>query len=184
MPTIKIEVKDKIAKSPTAQIVCGNSDYQIEFAFDEEWAAYDTKTARFVWNGQHADVIFDGNVCPAPIISGATACAVGVFAGDLHTTTPALVACSKSILCEDGAPADPQPDVYAQLLAKYDEISKRLDDEGNAVLTVNGNAPDESGNVSIDMVVLETMIALNVAPILLDNGAILVDNDAAILINM
>lgn len=116
MPTIKIQVKNKIAISPAERIVCGNSDYQIEFQFDDEWAAHSVKTARFVFNGQHEDVPFSGNVCHAPVIRGATMCAVGVYAGDLQTTTPALVSCEKSILCEGGLPADPAPDVYAQIM--------------------------------------------------------------------
>lgn len=116
MPTIVIEVKNKIAKSPVERIVCGNSDFEIKFAFDEEWAAHNVKTARFAYNGTFEDIVFNGDVCGVPIIRNANVCMVGVFAGDLRTTTPALVACDKSILCADGVPADPQPDVYQQLL--------------------------------------------------------------------
>lgn len=116
MPTIEIEVKNKVARSPAAPIVCGNGDYEIKFIFDDEWAAHNIKTARFAYNGHYEDVVFDGNKCVAPIIRGATVCAIGVYAGDLHTTTPALVTCHKSILCESGLPADPPPDVYAQIM--------------------------------------------------------------------
>jgi hypothetical protein len=116
MPTIQIAVKNKIAASPVEQLVCGNSDYQIEFLFDEEWDSLSVKTARFVWNGQKQDVVFEGNTCPVPVISNATTCLVGVYAGDLRTTTPALVGCRKSVLCEGGLPADPAPDVYAQIM--------------------------------------------------------------------
>lgn len=127
MPTINIEVKNKIAKSPLEHIVCGNSDYFIKFIFDSEWEEYRTKTARFEWSGQHYDQIFDGDICNIPVISDANVCAVGVFAGNLHTTTPALITCDKSILCNDSAPADPLPDVYntlnEKLNALYDEIS-------------------------------------------------------------
>lgn len=122
MPIIEISVKNKVAASPTAQIVCGNSDYQIKFAFDDEWAAYGVKTARFSYGGKFVDVVFEGDICNAPVISGATVCAVGVFAGDLHTTTPALISCAKSILCNEGAPADPAPDVYAQIMELLNKI--------------------------------------------------------------
>lgn len=107
MPTIEIEVNNKTARSPIEPIVCGNSDYQIKFLFDEEWAEHKTKTARFCWNDQRADVIFEGDTCTAPIITNAMSCRVGVYAGDLHTTTPALIQCVKSILCLGGIPADP-----------------------------------------------------------------------------
>lgn len=40
-----------------------------------------------------------------------------MYAGDLMTTTPAYIDCDNSILCGGGTPADPQPDVYAQLMA-------------------------------------------------------------------
>lgn len=116
MPTIQIAVKNKIAASPVAQLVCGNSDYQFEFLFDADWDSFPVKTARFVWNGQQQDVVFEGNTCTAPVISNATTCLVGVYAGDLRTTTPALVGCRKSVLCEGGVPADPAPNVYAQIM--------------------------------------------------------------------
>lgn len=128
MPTINIEIKNKIAKSPAERIVCGNSDFKIKFLFDEEWAAYNVKTARFIYNGHPVDVVFEGDTCDVPKISGANVCEVGVYAGDLHTTTPALVACYKSILCKGGVPADPMPDVYAQLMEKLNKITG-LDDE-------------------------------------------------------
>lgn len=117
MPVINIQVRRKKASNPLTRIVCGNSDYLISFDFDEEWAAHDAKTARFIWNGQYADVVFTGNICAVPVITNASVCAVGVYAGDLQTTTPALIGCDKSILCGGGLPADPTPDVYAQIMA-------------------------------------------------------------------
>lgn len=129
MPIIEIEVTNKIAQAPVQSIVCGNKDYQVKFLFDDEWAAYKTKTARFAFNGQVVDVLFDDDVCNVPVISNARTCAVGVYAGDLHTTTPALVSCVKSILCKGGAPADPTPDLYAQLLEKLNDIDEITEDE-------------------------------------------------------
>ena len=116
MPVISIPVRRKKAISPAAHIVCGNSDYQISFNFDEEWGGHDVKTARFIWGEQFVDVVFTGDICDVPVISNAAWCAVGVFAGDLRTTTPATIACDKSILCGEGVPADPPPDVYAQIM--------------------------------------------------------------------
>lgn len=116
MPTISIMVRQRRAKSPINHIVCGNKDYTAHFDFDAEWDAYTMKTARFIWNGQFEDVVFSGNTCAVPQINNASVCAVGVFAGDLHTTTPAFVKCEKSILCGDVSPAEHNPDVYAQLM--------------------------------------------------------------------
>ena len=43
---INIKVKDKIAVGDETLIVCGNSDYTVNFELDAEWAAYDKKTMR------------------------------------------------------------------------------------------------------------------------------------------
>lgn len=123
MPEMNITVRNKIAtKTDNVVYVCDNSDYVINFDFDSEWDAYDTKTARFDYDGKHTDVVFTGNQCNVPIITNTYAFHVGVFGGDLHTTTAARVPCRKSILSAAGAPADPTPDVYDQLM----EIIKGL----------------------------------------------------------
>lgn len=103
MKNLNISVTNKIAKylQRDGVIVCGNSDYQITFTFDAEWDAYPTKTARFIWNGKYWDQPFTGNVCPVPIIQNAVFVIVGVYAGDLRTTTPASITCKRSILCDD-----------------------------------------------------------------------------------
>lgn len=123
---IDIIVKNKIASvvDPAAYIVCGNSDYIINFTFDEDWAAYEVKTARFVFGGSFVDVVFYGNNCPVPVISNSIAVSVGVFAGNLSTTTPAYINCKKSIICNDGLPAEPFPDAYAQIQKELDETKK------------------------------------------------------------
>lgn len=117
MPNICISVKNKIAVHTDRQwYVCGNSDYTAVFEFDHEWDEYETKTARFRYNQHHEDVVFKGNVAQIPVITNTNEFEVGVFAGDLHTTTPAMVLCEKSILCGDGTPVDPTPDVYDQIM--------------------------------------------------------------------
>ncbi len=119
MPKINIIVRKKIAQAVgDTHIVCGNSDYTAVFDFDEEWDAYETKTARFIWNGKYTDVVFSGSECPIPVILDAFGVLVGVYAGDLHTTTAATVDTEKSILCRNGLPTEPKPDVYAQLLER------------------------------------------------------------------
>lgn len=117
MPNICISVKNKIAVHADRQWnVCGNSDYTAVFEFDHEWDEYETKTARFRYNQYHEDVVFKGNVAQIPVITNTNEFEVGVFAGDLHTTTPAMVLCEKSILCGDGTPVDPAPSVYDQIM--------------------------------------------------------------------
>lgn len=135
---ININVKNKIATAAEDYIVvCGNSDYIINFTFDAEWDEHNTKTARFGFtqNGvkKFIDVIFDGNVCNMPVLSNTTTVEIGVYAGDLHTTTPCLLSCKKSILCEGGTPEEPPEDIYNQIIEKCDEaVSKAASVEERA----------------------------------------------------
>lgn len=117
MKTFEISVKDKIAALTNREMyVCGNSDFVVDFSFDAEWDAYDTKTARFAYKGTYQDQVFQGTQCPVPIIHDTQIIMVGVFAGNLHTTTAACISARRSILSGSGVPADPAPDVYVQIM--------------------------------------------------------------------
>ena len=130
---ITIEIKNKIATCLTElPIVCGNSDYLIDFVFDEEWAAHDVKTAVFVANGKSMEQVFNGTVCPVPVFSNTLIAWVGVFAGaindgTLSTSTPALVKCIPCVTDGDKVPMAPPDDVYNQILAL---INKYLEQGG------------------------------------------------------
>lgn len=136
MPTITITVTDKVASlTSDSVIVCGNSDYEIEFTFDSEWTGYTTKTLRIAYIKKGAkmyqDVLFNGTTVAIPALYGVNECAIGVYAGNIHTTTPALIPCSRCIT--DGEPTHdpPSPDVYNQLL----EYLAGLQGGGNPVHT-------------------------------------------------
>ncbi len=117
MNRIEISVQNRVAwQTNSVDYICGNGDFVVGFVFDSEWDEYETKTARFIYNGEHTDIVFTGTECKVPKILNVKRMEVGVFAGDLYTTTPAFVHCRKSILCDSGAPADPMPDVYAQIM--------------------------------------------------------------------
>lgn len=102
-------------------IVCGNSGYTIDFTFDQEWEAYAAKTARFVYahdgKAKYHDVVFTGTTVEVPILSNVREVMVGVYAGDLRTTTPARIRCERSILCGDPIHDEPSEDVYNQIMA-------------------------------------------------------------------
>ena len=122
---ITIEIKNKIATCLTLKpVVCDNKNYVCEFIFDEEWLEYSVKTARFVANHQSVDVVFEGNVCKMPPVSNAKVLWVGVYAGDLSTTTSAIVNCTPSILSGNNVPAPPREDIYAQMLSMCDDAVK------------------------------------------------------------
>lgn len=127
MIKLQIIVSNKVATyvKRGGNIVCGNSDYEIEFTFDQEWDAYESKTARFIWGGKYHDVDFEGTTCPVPVVQGATLLSVGVYAGNLCTTTPALIGCEKSILCGD----EPQSEGSAE---QYTNEAKAAADRAEA----------------------------------------------------
>lgn len=141
MIDLHISVNNKIAtfQRRDGDIVCGNSDYQIKFTFDEEWEAYENKIARFVFGGQFQDVEFTGDTCPVPILSGVTLCEVGVYAGELCTTTSAFIACKPSILCHEASPSVENDGYYANEARKYAEEAKEARDGVASPYIKDGN---------------------------------------------
>lgn len=122
---LNIEVRDKIATltSQDFQLVGGNSDYEVVFDFDEAWVDHNVKTALFVFGDSSVAQVFEGNICKGVAIHNAITCYVGVFSGDIVTTTPATISDIKpSITDIGGKPQDPTQSVYdqiIQLLNKY-----------------------------------------------------------------
>lgn len=122
MQTIKVNVVDKVATAEgNPFIVCGNSDYTILFNFDAAWSGQGTKTARFTYeqDGEEvfSEVVFSGNSCKAPVIHNAKKVFVGVYAGDILSTTRCGINCKASILDGDGIEHDePEADVYNQIV--------------------------------------------------------------------
>lgn len=129
MPNINITVAEKIATNttPGEVIVCGNSDYTVNFTFDAEWTATALKIARFVYvqGGavKHQEVEFTGNTVAVPILYDIQEVQVGVYAGDLQTTTPARILCDRSILCGDGMPDVLPPSPKELLQAQVDALT-------------------------------------------------------------
>lgn len=144
MPNIRISVKNKIAVQTNRTLyVCGNSDYTALFDLDAEWNAFEIKTARFCYNGHYSDVVFTGNECEIPVIADTNEFEIGLFAGNLHTTTPAMVLCERSILSTSGTPTNPSPDVYHQLIEKINSGMLR-GPQGEKGSTATAYAPYEN----------------------------------------
>ena len=115
---IDISVKNKIATlvDPNIYGVCHNSDYTIHFDFDSEWDKFSVKTMRVNYSNYSIDIVFSNNECSLPIIEYAGPVEIGVFAGDLHTTSPASIQFIKSVKSTNGATPDPAPEVYDQIM--------------------------------------------------------------------
>ena len=122
MHILPITIKNKAAEyTGTEELVCYNSDYRIKFSFDADFAAYDAKTVRFWYydtagDKQTIDSLFTGDEVDVPVIPAAMVLYVGVYAGNIRTSTDAEIPCRYSILSPDGAELEPNPDVYHQLL--------------------------------------------------------------------
>lgn len=117
MPDINITVAHKVAVSDTQSIVCDNSDYVVHWTLDEEWAAYDTKTMRTIYmDGTFEDKVFSGDVIALPVCTVPGAVQIGLFAGNIRTSRVAILRALPSVRSAAGAPDDPTPDVYDQIM--------------------------------------------------------------------
>ena len=147
MKDIRISIRDKISNNVSHDTyVCGNSDYRIVFDFDEEWEAHPVKTARIKYGGVYQEVVFTGNVCDFPIIHDARMISVGVYAGNLSTTTPAIITAYRSILSGDEAHTEPTEDVYNQLMGLVEAGAVRGESGGYYTPTVT---QPESGKMRV-----------------------------------
>lgn len=118
MPDISITVTDKrpVCTAGTT-VVCDNSDYVVHWDLDEEWSAYDSKTMRIVYmDSTYADTVFAGNSVALPPVTVPGVVQIGLYAGDIHTSRMALLRALPSVRSASGAPANPTPDVYDQLM--------------------------------------------------------------------
>nr|DAM55014.1 MAG TPA: nucleoid-associated protein [Caudoviricetes sp.] len=123
MPEIKIKVRDKCADGEGV-IICNNSDYTVVWDLDGEWTPYDTKTMRVnLADGTYQDVVFTGDTATLPVLTASGWVSVGLYAGDIHTSRAARLLALSSVLTPGGSPAAPAEDVYAQIMAKLNELS-------------------------------------------------------------
>lgn len=117
MPDINITVAHKAAVSDTQSIVCDNSDYTVHWTLDAEWSAYDTKTMRVIYmDGTYKDTVFSGAEVELPVCTVPGVVQIGLFAGNIRTSRVAILRALPSVRSAAGAPADPTPDVYDQLM--------------------------------------------------------------------
>lgn len=127
MPTIDIIIRNKTASAVNPPcIVCGNSDYNVKFDFDDEWQAHNNKIGVFAYNRdgewQSEKVLFEGDTCPVPALHGVRSVWIGVTAGDVRTSTPADVPCRMGATDFSDTTEKPSEDIWAQILDKLDTV--------------------------------------------------------------
>lgn len=133
MPTIDIIIRNKTASAVNPPcIVCGNSDYNVKFDFDDEWQAHNNKIGVFAYNRcgewRSENVLFEGDTCPVPALHGVRSVWIGVTAGDVRTSTPADVPCRMGATDFSDTDEPPSADVWGQILAKLDELQTEIDE--------------------------------------------------------
>lgn len=145
MPDITIRVRNRIAEAVgSPEIICGNDGYNLLFDLDEEWSAQEIKTARIAWtdtfSGQprHTDVPFILGFAAIPAIADAYEVRIGLYSGNIMTTTPATVPCVRCITDGETYHEDPEPETYAALLELLGRISQGGVTVGDTTVLLDG----------------------------------------------
>lgn len=122
--------------------VCNNTDYRAVFTFDKAWNGKQ-KTARFMCYGKGKkllyshDVVLDDDMCVIPKISDAGTVKVGVYAGNLSTTSTASLTFIESALSDQDAKREVPPnnivDKLMELYSRYYIRSATIRENGELV---------------------------------------------------
>ena len=139
---IDITIINNIATAENAEYVCDNTEYVARFWFSSEWDAEPVKTARFRFGGNYIDKVFTGYEVKIPRISGVQYMEIGVFAGDLITSTPVIIPCKRSILSGEGSPEPPKEDVYNEIIEVVEGAIGRADEAYSFAESVSGTASE------------------------------------------
>lgn len=120
METIEVICRNRQLRQLTTavrSVIKWNTGYIISFSFDDEWG--DAKTLRVVNDKGEiiTDILFYGNTVELPKVYDTKHIGIGVYEGDLKSTTELILFCKKSILDYDGDPIKPPPeDVYNKII--------------------------------------------------------------------
>lgn len=123
MPEIVVTVKNKMAVGDGSVIVCNNSDYVVRFVLDSEWDALALRTMRIVYDSySHTDIAFSGDTVALPTIIDRTSIGIGLYSGDIHTSTCAMFDCERSVMGQNShAVAPPSSDVYNEIVGMIND---------------------------------------------------------------
>jgi hypothetical protein len=124
---IPVQVKNRVAWTGWGgYIICGNTDYTVTFTFDEEWGEATAKTARFKFRTEegmrYTDQPFTGDTVAVPMLSNIREVEVGVYVGDLNTTTGATIRCVPSILCGSGEQSEYEKKRFDELMQLFNDM--------------------------------------------------------------
>lgn len=128
MPNVLITVRNRITAAPRDMIITDNSDFTLNFDFDDEWDEYRYKTV-VILNADNEEIekkLMDGNSCEFNRLVGRIGkIKIGVTAGDIITTTPCDVRILPSILSFiNGRIAPPPEDIYSQIMELLNQLKE------------------------------------------------------------
>lgn len=204
MPVIKIQVRNKVPKvisqTPLPEgwkdprfVVCYNgwdeNTYTIKWDLDKEWTKFEHLTMHVTFpDDTSTDVLFKGNTCPLPPIQSPGNTYVGLYAGNIHSTTPAKLCAMRSTLSKGGFP--PKTDAYLDVL---NELEGKLDknqgaeNAGKALVVgddggvVPGEAQGGGSDISGDDI-LSCLIDANMLAAVTADGKVLTDDSGKVLL--
>ncbi len=107
------ENNNLLFKESYSPVVCGNSNYQVEFEFGADWQAVEDKTAIIIVGGKKTAKDFSGNTLTLPAIPNCNSFLLIVFSAEGETTR--LVSSPVSI--------DATPTTYAEALADFEPLT-------------------------------------------------------------
>lgn len=138
MKEIHVTVRDGAAfQTDHTAYIAGDGETWVVFALEDDWSQYPAKVARFQTESGYQDVMFRGERCHMPVFTYAQKLEVGLYAGNLRTTTPARLFVRPGIRSAWGAPADPEPNLFDQLLECLGESDLKMETLADGVrLTV------------------------------------------------
>ncbi|MBR3297733.1 MAG: hypothetical protein IKI64_00870 [Clostridia bacterium] len=101
---LTVTVRNKVPEIRFGEyLVSDNKQLKIVFDLDSEWDAFAHKTARFDLDGWQFDIAFTGDTVTLPLLPAYSGeLSVGVYAGDLSTTTSVRIPVRSSVLARSG----------------------------------------------------------------------------------
>lgn len=102
---LTVVVRNKVPTVDYGEVlVADNSEYRIRFDLDSEWDSTPVRTARFIIGEWTTDSSFIGDTVRLPLLpSGAHEVGIGLYAGELRTTSAARVPVMDSVFVRSGS---------------------------------------------------------------------------------
>ena len=126
---IKIkEVANKLTYDYKTPIVCGNTNYEIEFEFSDVWKIVEKKTEIFLVDGKKMFVEFTGNICKMPSFPNAYFCMLTLTSapgnGEFYNTNELVINLTQNDLGAEVQLMDPFVGYYSRLLEAIKKFEK------------------------------------------------------------